>query len=86
MNDPAETTKCIDRQGMTADPGGRWAIGSLMCAALTLAVAPIVLGPLGVVAGALAVWKGARWRGTVGLSASAVAAVIGYYLAVGFTT
>ena len=86
MNVPTETTEEIDHQSMTALLGRRWVIGSLVCATLALAVAPVVFGTLGVIAGTVAVAKGARWRGTVGVSASAVAAVIGFYLAAGLVT
>ncbi len=52
-----------------------------MCRA-SLAVTPVVFGPLGIVAGAVAAWKAAKWWGTAGVSASLVAAVVGFYLAV----
>ena len=71
---------------MTARPGRRWVISSLVLAALSLAVAPVVFGPLGVVVGGVAVWKGARWWGTAGVSASFVAAVVGFYLAIWLAT
>lgn len=67
-------------------PGRRWVITSLVCAAVALAFAPVVFGPLGVVAGTVAVWKGARWWGTAGVSASFVAAVTGFYLAIWLVT
>ena len=57
--------------------GRKWVLASLVCAALSLAVAPVVFGPLGVVAGSVAVSKGARWLGAAGVSGSAVAAVVG---------
>lgn len=63
-------------------PGRRWVVGSLVCAFLALGVAPVVSGPLGIMAGTVAVAKGARWWGrTAGVTASAVAGVVGYYLA-----
>ena len=68
---------------MTAKPGRRWAIVSLVCAALALIIAPVVFGLLGVAAGMVAVWKGDRWWGAAGVSGSAVAAVVGYYWAAG---
>jgi len=37
------------------------AVASLVCAALAPAVAPVVFGPLGVIAGMVAVWKGDGW-------------------------
>jgi len=67
-------------------PGRRWVIASLVCAALALAVTPVVLGPLGVIAGFVAAWKGARWWATAGVSASFVAAVLSIYLAAWLTT
>ena len=75
-----ETTKEIDHQSMTAMPGRRWVIGSLVCAVLALAFAPVVFGHLGVAAGAVAVAKAARRWGTAGVSGRAVPAVVGYYL------
>ncbi|MCZ6866159.1 MAG: hypothetical protein O7E55_02330 [Chloroflexi bacterium] len=71
---------------MTAIPGRRWVIGSLVCAALSLAVAPVVFGPHRVAAGSVAVWKGAKLWGTAGVSASFVAAVVGFYLAIWLAT
>ena len=41
----------------------------------------VVFGPLGIVASMVAFWKGARWWGAAGVSGSAVAAVVGYYMA-----
>ena len=61
----------------------RWAFISLLCAALALVIAPFVFGPLGVVTGVVAIWKGGRWWGAAGASASAVTGVFGFYLAVG---
>ena len=66
---------------MPSYPGRRWLIASLTCAGLALAVAPVVFGPLGVVAGMVAAWKGARWWATAAVSASFVAAVVSAYLA-----
>ena len=48
---------------------------------MSVAIAPVVFGSLGVVAGAVAVAKGARWWGTAGVSASFVAAVTCFYSA-----
>lgn len=39
---------------------------------VALAVTPVVFGPPGMVAGAVAAWKGARWGGTAGVSGSTV--------------
>ena len=47
----------------------------------TLAVAPAVFGPLGILMGMAAVSKGERYLGMLGLTASAVLAVTGYYIA-----
>ena len=71
---------------MTGKLGRRWAIVSLVCTAISLAVAPVVFGPLGVVAGMVAVWKGDHWWGAAGVSGSAVAAVTGYLWASGQIT
>ena len=76
-----ETTEEIGHQTKTPLPGRRWVIGSLPCAAVSLAIAPVVFGPLGVVTGAAAVWKGARRWGTAGVPASFVAAMISFYMA-----
>lgn len=81
MNIPVETTEKIDPQSTTAMPGRRWVLYSVVCAFLSLGVAPVVFGSLGVVAGTVAVWKGAKWCGTAGVSASFVAAVTAFYVA-----
>lgn len=68
----------METEGLTtAMPYRRWIFFSLVCAAVSLSIAPLVFGPLGVIAGIVAVWKGAKWRGTVGISASVLAAGIG---------
>ena len=61
--------------------GRSWVIASLAFAGLALAATPVVFGPLGVVAGAVAAWRGARWWVTAAVSASFVAAVVSAYLA-----
>ena len=61
---------------------GRWFSSfSLVMAFASLAVAPVVLGPLGILTGMIAVCKGDRIRGMVGVTASATLGVTGYYLA-----
>ncbi len=67
-------------------PGRSWVIASLVCAGMALAVAPVVFGPLGVIAGFVAAWKGARWWASVGVSASFGAAVLSAYLAAWLST
>ena len=67
-------------------PGRSWVIASLVCAALALAVTPVVFGLLGVVAGGVAAWKGARWWATAGVSASFVSVVVSAYLAAWLAT
>ena len=62
-------------------PGRSWVIASLVCAGLALAATPVGFGPLGVVAGAVAAWKGAKWWASAAVSASFVAAVVSVYLA-----
>ena len=47
----------------------------------SLAVAPVVLGSLGVLMGTIAVGKGDRFLRMLGVTASAVLGVSGYYLA-----
>lgn len=67
-----------------ADPSkrGHWfgAI-SIVLALASVAVAPVVLGPLGILTGMVAVTKGDRHLGMLGVTASAVLGVTGYYLA-----
>ena len=79
--------KGVQSGGMKALPtersSRRWVIGSLVCAVLAVFVAPVVFGPLGIVAGSVAVAKGERWWGMLGVSGSAVAAVAGYWWAGG---
>ena len=71
---------------MPSYPGRSWVIASLTCAGLALAVTPVVFGPLGVRSGFVAAWKGARWWGTAGVSASFVAAVVSAYLSAWLST
>ena len=56
MNVPEEITEEIDRQSITAMSGRGWAIASLVCANLALAVGPVVFGAL---ASPLVWWR--RW-------------------------
>jgi len=61
---------------------GRWFGGiSIALALASLAVAPVVLGPLGILMGTIAVGKGDRYLGMLGVTASATLGVTGYYLA-----
>ena len=46
-----------------------------------LETAPVVFGPLGILMGMVAVSKGERYLGMLGLTASTVLAVTGYYIA-----
>ena len=71
---------------LTRKPGRMWARASLICAVWSLFIAPAVLGPLGVAAGMVAVAKGDRWWGGLGVSGSAVAAFTGYIWANGLIT
>ena len=60
----------------------RWFGGiSIALALASLAVAPAVLGTLGILTGAVAVAKGNRYLGMLGVTASAALGVTGYYLA-----
>jgi len=61
--------------------GRRFSVISLVLALASLAVAPVILGPLGILMGTIAVAKDDRLLGTLGLTASAVLGVTGYYLA-----
>ena len=54
---------------------------SVALALVSLAVAPVVFGPLGITLGMIAVAKGDRYLGMLGVTASAVLSVTGYYLA-----
>ena len=65
---------------MTAMPGLRRVIGSVVCATLASAVALLVFGTLEVIAGTVAESKGASLRGTGGVSASFAAVVAGFCL------
>ena len=61
---------------------GRWfSTVSMAMALASLAVAPVVFGPLGILMGIIAVAKGDRYLGMLGLTASAALSVTGYYLA-----
>jgi len=71
---------------MTRPPGRLWARASLICAALSLFIAPVVFGPLSVATGMVAVAKGDKLWGALGVSGSAVAAVVGYSWADGLIT
>ena len=81
-----ETPQEIGHHWKTAMPGRIWVIASLVCAVLSLAFAPVEFGPLGVVAGAVAVWRSARSRGTLGVSACFVSAVFIVYWAMWLAT
>jgi hypothetical protein len=53
----------------------------MVLALVALAVAPVVFGPLGILMGMVAVVKGERYLGMLGVVTSAVLAVTGYYIA-----
>lgn len=60
---------------------GRWFSAiSFAMALVSLAVAPVVFGPLGILAGIAAVAKENRLGGMLGVIASVLLAVTGYYL------
>ncbi len=61
--------------------GRRFSIISMGLALASLAVAPAVLGPLGILMGTIAVAKGDRNLGMLGLTASAALGVTTYYIA-----
>ena len=65
---------------MPSYPGRSWVIASLVCAGLALAVTPVVFAPLGIVAGFVAAWKGAKLWASLAVSASFVAALASAYL------
>lgn len=64
--------------------GRRFAVASMVLALVALAVAPVVFGPLGILMGMVAVVKGERYLGMLGVVTSAVLAVTGYYIAGAF--
>ena len=75
------------RQSLLTRKAGRlWARASLICAVWSLFIAPAVLGPIGVVAGMVAVAKGDKWWGGLGVSGNAAASVTGYLWAGGLIT
>ena len=61
--------------------GRRLSVISIALALASLAITPVILGPLGILMGVTAVAKGDRYLGMLGLTASAVFGVTGYYLA-----
>ena len=63
--------------------GRKWAIASLVCALLALAVAPLVFALVGIAAGTVAVADGERWWGAAGVTASGGALIVSFYLAAG---
>ena len=63
--------------------GRKWAIASLVCALLALAVAPLVFALVGIAAGTVAVADGERWWGAAGVTASVGALIVSFYLADG---
>ena len=65
----------------TTKTGRRFSIISMVLAVASIAVAPVILGPLGILMGAAAVAKGDRHLGMLGVTASAALGVTGYYLA-----
>ena len=61
---------------------GRWlSVVSIAMALVSVAVAPAVFGALGILSGTIAVAKGDRYLGMLGLTASASLSVTGYYIA-----
>lgn len=56
--------------------GRIWARAGMICAALSLFLAPVVFGQPGISSGTVAVWKEDRWWGAAGVSGSFVAAVV----------
>ena len=66
--------------------GRKWAIASLDCAVITLAVAPLIFGLVGMVAGTMAVADGERWWGAAGVTASGGAMIVSFYLAAGLAS
>ena len=64
--------------------GRRFSAISIVLALASVAIAPVVLGPLGILMGIIAVGKGDRYPGMLGVIASAALGVTGYYLAGAF--
>jgi hypothetical protein len=70
------------RAAMLKSKSGLWFFGaSLAMAFVSLAFAPGVFGTLGILMGMAAVVKGERYLGMLGVVASAVLGVTGYYFA-----
>ena len=61
--------------------GRRFAAASMVLALVALAVTPAVFGSLGILMGMVVVSKGERYLGMLGLTASAILAATGYYIA-----
>ena len=67
---------------MQGAKSGRWfAVSSMVMALVSLAVAPLVCGALGILLGMVAVIKGDRYWGMLGVIAGAVLGFNGYYIA-----
>jgi len=78
----AATPSLAGGMAVRRSESGRWfSAASLAMAFVSLAVAPGVFGPLGILMGMAAVVKGERYLGMLGVVASAVLAVTGYYTA-----
>ncbi len=81
LSEVQETRKPRAAAVRESETGRRFSLISLALALASVALAPVVLGPLGILTGTVAVGKGDRYLGMLGLTASAVLSVTGYYLA-----
>ena len=62
-------------------PGRRFAVGSIVLAVLSMIVAPGICAMLGILLGVVAIAKGDRYLGMLGVVTSAVLGFTGYYIA-----
>jgi hypothetical protein len=78
-------TSVMRRIAISAVPGRRFSVLSLMAGAFSLLAAPPVFGLVGVLLGAAAIAKGDKLGGMAGIGASSALAVTGFYLALNLT-
>ena len=62
-------------------PGRAWAVAGIVSGILAVAILPIILGPLGVVLGAVGYAKGSRGTGIAAIVAGVLGLVLGLLLA-----
>ena len=85
-NVQAETLSLARKTTVRQSKSGRWfSAASTTMALVLLAIAPGVFGTLGILVGMAAVVKGERYLEMLGVVASAVLAITGYYIAGGWS-